>query len=99
MILNKLVNSAVRTALAGGIIVDVKSKNEDPLATNYRYGVDAKDGDKITIDLGESKYPEMPMVRLDEIEIDRYKVPFFFVTGLLIGVAFGLRHGKVVVLR
>jgi len=77
MIVNRLIKSAVQSALAQGVVMSVQNMPEDKPATP----------------------PEMPMVPLSEIEIDKYKTPFFFVTGVLVGAAFGLRYAKVVVVK
>lgn len=88
MIIKKLVNSAVKAALIQGIVIDLKSKDEVPPAQEFRYGVDIQDGDKVTM----TSLPEVA-------SLDPYKLPFFFVSGILIGAGLGLKISRVVVIK
>lgn len=85
MILQKHINAAVQAALGNGVRIDLKMPDESQTPA-------------VKYDPNPSGYIPAEL-RGEVVDFDKYKVPFFFVTGVLIGVAFGLRRGKVVVLR
>ena len=55
----------------------------------YHFGTSYKDGDQVTIN------PPLAQIQVKE----PYKLPFFFVTGILIGACLGLKFKRVVVIK
>lgn len=94
MILDRYINAAVQAALGNGVRIDVKTQTEEEKAQpQFTPNPTGAEDHQYYRDFS-------PVVDLQpDFAFDKYKAPFFFVTGVLIGVAFGLRHGKVVVLR